>query len=142
MSIGEEIAMTAQQKIEKLTHAWYGFTLFGGLASIASSVFGGLFSIVITILVAIPTMLFGFFVTWFLGRRLLARSSFTRVVLVVLSALSMILAALGTAKLGWTFLHEWSLSLLVQAVYMAACTYMNARSYNTLTDATVKSYFG
>lgn len=129
--------MTARQKIEGLTNAWYGFALVSGLASLVQNGIG-VFSIALTT----GSILFSFVLTWFLGRRLLARSSLWRTILLVVSGLGTVLFTLGAARLAWAFVHAWSLSLLVGALGSGVLVYMYGRSFRVLTDRDVKAYFG
>lgn len=127
--------MSAREKIQSLTNAWYGYYLFAGAISLFQSGLG-FFSIAIT---AITTI--GLFVmTWFLGRRLLARSSFTRTVLNVISFCVAALSGYGVAKAGWMFVHEWSISLLIGILLGAGSIAMHVRSLRTLNDSSVKAY--
>jgi hypothetical protein len=127
--------MTAREKIEQLTNAWYGFAFFAAALSLVQngigflSLLGAGFSLVVSV-----------GLSWFLGRRLLARSSLTRVLLVVVAAIGMVLGALGAAKLGWKFLGGWKLSALVGMVLAAGSAWMNIRSLRVLTDQSVKTY--
>ena len=125
--------MTAKQKIEELTNAWYGFALFGALVSLLQNGIG-FFSLFFTA----ASMCFSIFVTWFLGRRLLARSSLTRVLLVVLSALGV---GFGTLGVVWSVFGSWSFSGLVTIALSVASIWMNVRSLRVLTDQSVKTYF-
>ena len=126
---------TAKQKIETLTNSWYGFTLFTGAMTLLNRDFG-VWSIATTAM----GVLFNLFIVWFIGRKLLNKSGFTRVLLIVVSGLASVLGALGTAKLGWAFLNEWSLSLLFAAFFTGASVVMHARSFRVLTDSSVKAY--
>jgi hypothetical protein len=129
--------MSARQKIESLTNAWYGFSLIA--ASIALVQGGiGFFSILWSAMWLVVT----FFGIWFIGRRLLAKSSLTRVVMLIASGALTVFGCLTTAKLGWAFLHDWSIWLLVDAFLSASAVGMYIRSWRTLTDASVKAYFG
>ena len=129
--------MTARQKIESLTNAWYGFSLIAAAIGLWNRGIGFV-SIVSTAL----SLALTFFVVWFIGRRLVAKSSLTRVTMLVISAIGTIGGAVATAKLGWAFLHEWSLWLLVSAFWSGSAVGMYIRSWRTLTDSTVKAYFG
>src|SRR5262245_53291520 len=100
--------MTAKTKIEGLTHAWYGFAVVSSLVSLFSQGLG-IFSIVGH---AIGLMI-SFVLTYFVGRALLNKSSFTRLFLVVVSGVLTVLGVLGIAKGAWVFLHDWSFSLLL-----------------------------
>jgi hypothetical protein len=129
--------MTAKQKIETLTNSWYGYVVFTSAVALLES---GLH--ISSILGTAAGALFNLFLVWYLGRKLLHKSSLTRVVLVILSGITTVLGVIGTAKLGWVFLHEWSLSLLVGIFFGGASVVMNARSFRVLTDSQVKAYFG
>jgi hypothetical protein len=129
--------MTAREKLQNLTNAWYGFGVVAGLGSILQNGIG-----FFSILIAIGSTLFSFFLTWFFGRRLLNKSSLTRFLLIIVSALASLFGSLATAKMGWAFLHEWQLSILAQAAMGGASVYMNVRSFRVLTDDSVKAYFG
>lgn len=129
--------MTAKQKIETLTNMWYGYALFTSVVALVERGIG-IGSIVGT---AIGLCL-NLFVIWFLGRRLMNKSSLTRVVLVLCSGIMTVLGTVGTAKLGWAALHELSLSLIVATFFAGTAVVMNARSFRTLTDSQVKAYFG
>jgi hypothetical protein len=128
--------MTAKQKIETLTNSWYGYVLFTSAVALVERGLG-----VFSILTTAVAVLFNLFIVWYLGRKLLHKSSLTRVLLVLLSGIMMVLGAIGTAKIGWAFLHEWSLSLLVGIFFGGASVVMNARSFRVLTDSQVKAYF-
>jgi hypothetical protein len=129
--------MTARHKIEQLTHAWYGFALVAGLFTLLQSGVG-----VFSVLTTAGSLVLSFLLTWFLGRRLLAKSSFWRTVLVVFSGLGVAFGALGTAKLAWAFVGTWSLSTLAPAVFAVVTLSMYLRSFRTLRDPAVRAYFG
>jgi len=128
--------MTARAKIEELTNGWYGLAAFGAVVSVLQNGIG-IFSLFFTIM----ALCFSLFVTFFLGRRLLARSSLTRMVLLVLSAVLGVLGSLGVVKLIWAFFGSFSFGLLLTAAVAAATVLMHFRSFRTLTDSSVKSYF-
>jgi len=128
--------MSARDRIEGLTNSWYGFGLVAGLVSLFESGFG-FFSLLWTA----AATLFAFFLTWFFGRRLLAKSSVTRLFLLVVSAIGVALGTLGAARLGWAFFQDWSISLLVQTAFTGSGAYMYLRSLRVLTDTQVKAYF-
>lgn len=128
--------MTARQKIEGLTNSWYGYAVFGAALSLWDNGIG-FFSLLGTA----GSFLFSVFLTWFIGRRLLSRSTLTRVILVVVTALSSVFGSIGVAKMGWTFFHTWSFSVALYAALTAVGVYMNARSFKVLTDKSVKAYF-
>ena len=128
--------MTARQKIEGLTNSWYGYAVFGAALSLWNNGIG-FFSLIGTA----GSFLFSVILTWFIGRRLLNRSTLTRVILVVVTALSSIFGSIGVAKMGWTFFQTWSFSVALYAALTAVGVYMNARSFKVLTDKSVKAYF-
>ncbi|MBK8217325.1 MAG: hypothetical protein IPK71_26665 [Myxococcales bacterium] len=129
--------MSAREKIENLTNSWYGFALFGGLFSFLQGGFG-LFSA----LGAMGSTLLSLFLTYFFGRRLLAKGSITRLFLIVVSALGLVAWSYGAYGIGRAFINAWSFKLLFGLVYAAASVHMNFKSLRVLTDAQVKSYVG
>lgn len=128
--------MTARAKIEELTNGWYGLAVFGAVVSLLQHGIG-FFSLMWTVLM----LGFSFAVTFFLGRRLLARSGLTRAVLVFLSAILGVLCALGFLKFVWSFFGNWSFDTLLHIALSGATVLMYFRSFRTLTDSSVKSYF-
>ncbi len=129
-------ATTGRQKIEELTNAWYAFTVVTALVSLFSSGIG-----VFSVLFTACSTAFSLFLTWFIGKRLLARSSLMRSVLVLISLVASIFGGLAAVRLGWSFLHEWSFAILVNAGLSTGSVAMNFRSFRTLTDPSVKAYF-
>src|SRR5262245_16166692 len=129
--------MTAKQKIENLTHAWYGFAVVSALVSLFWNGIGffSLLSRAIS-LIASPV------VAWFLGRALAKKSSLTRTLLVLFSAVMTVLGVLGVARFGWAFFQTWSFQYVLAAGWASAGTYMYGRSFRTLTDDSVKAYVG
>jgi hypothetical protein len=128
--------MSARDRIEGLTNSWYGFGLVAGLVSIFESGFG-----FFSLLRAAAAVLFSLALTWFFGKRLLAKSSVTRLFLVVVSAICVVTLGLGTARLGWAFLQDWSIALLVQTAFAGSGAWMYLRSLRVLTATEVKAYF-
>lgn len=126
---------TGRDKIEQLTNQWYAFTAVSAVASVLASGIG-----FFSILFAACSTAFTFALTWFLGRRLLARSSLTRAVLVLVSLIGGVLGALATARSGWAFLGAWSFAGLLNVGLSGGSVVMNLRSFRTLTDASVKAY--
>ena len=129
--------MTATQKIEGLTNSYYGYAVFGAAVSLWNNGIG-FFSLFGTA----ASFLFSVFLTWFIGRRLLAKSSLTRLILIVVTAISSVMGTVGVAKMGLQFFSTWSLSVALYAGLLAVGVYMNARSFKVLTDKSVKAYFG
>jgi hypothetical protein len=129
--------MSAKERIEGLTNAWYGFALFGAISSILKNGFG-IFSLGLTIM----SLIFTLAVTFFIGRSLIKRSSFMRTIMLVLSVVAGLLGAFWTFKSGTQFLGQWSFGALIAVVTSAAGVMMNVRSFRVLTDSSVKSYFG
>lgn len=128
--------MTAREKIEGLTNSWYGYAVFGAALSLWNNGIG-FFSLLGTA----GSFLFSVFLTWFIGRRLLKRSTLTRLILVVVTALSSVFGSLAVAKMGWNFFQTWSFSVALYAALTGVGVYMNARSFKVLTDSSVKAYF-
>ena len=129
--------MTATQKIEGLTNSWYGYAVFGAALSLWNNGIG-FFSLIGTA----ASFVFSIFLTWFIGRRLLKRSSLTRLLMVLITAVSSVLGSIGVAKMGWNFFQTFSLSTLVYGALTAVAVYMNVKSFRVLTDTSVKAYFG
>lgn len=127
---------TARQKIEGLTNSWYGYAVFGALVSLWNNGIG-FFSLIGTA----ASFFFTVLLTWFIGRRLLSKSSLTRVLLICITAISSIFGSIGAAKMGWSFLQTWSFGALLYTGLLAVSVYMNARSFKVLTDKSVKAYF-
>lgn len=128
--------MTARQKIEGLTNSWYGYAVFGALVSLWNNGIG-FFSLIGTAM----SFFFTILLTWFIGRRLLNKSSLTRVLLICITAVTSIFGAVGTAKMGWTAIQTFSLTAMLYTALLALSVYMNARSFRVLTDNSVKVYF-
>ena len=128
--------MTARQKIEGLTNSYYGYAVFGAALSLWSNGIG-FFSLIGTAF----SFVFSILLTWFIGRRLLAKSTLTRVVLVVLTGIFSVLGSIGVAKMGWTFFQTMSLSVLLNTALVGVGAYMNIKAFRVLTDSSVKAYF-
>ncbi len=128
--------MSAKEKIEGLTNSWYGFAVAAALLSLFQNGIG-----VFSLLATAASFVFSVVVTFALGRLLLGRSSFTRVVLLVLSAIGTVTGSLATVKLAGAFFDAWSLKLLLNIALVAAGVSMNFKSLRTLTDPSVKLYF-
>jgi len=129
--------MTATQKIEGLTNSYYGYAVFGAAVSLWTNGIG-FFSLIGTAF----SFVFSILLTWFIGRRLLAKSSLTRVLLVILTGLGTLFGSISAAKMGWTFVQTMSFSALLYAALVSVGVYMNVKSFRVLTDKSVKAYFG
>lgn len=129
--------MTAREKIEGLTNSYYGYAVFGAAVSLWNNGIG-FFSLIGTAF----SFVFSVLLTWFIGRRLLAKSSLTRVILVVLTGIFSVLGSVSVAKMTWTFVQTMSFSVLLTAALVAVGVYMNVKSFRVLTDKSVKAYFG
>jgi hypothetical protein len=128
--------MTARQKIEGLTNSYYGYAVFGAAVSLWNNGIG-FFSLIGTAF----SFVFSILLTWFIGRRLLAKSSLTRVLLVVLTGIFSVLGSISAAKMGWTFFQTMSLSVLLYTGLVGVGVYMNVKAFRVLTDSSVKAYF-
>lgn len=129
--------MSGKAKIEALTNSWYGFAVFSAICSVLIKGIG-FFSIT----GALVGLLFSWTVTFFIGRALIRKSSITRALLIVISGLFSVLGTVTAAKMTWAFVHSWELNVLLTAASSAVGTWMNVKSFRTLTDASVKAYFG
>ena len=127
--------MTATQKIEGLVNSWYGYAVFGAALSLWNNGIG-VFSLIGTA----ASFLFSIFLTWFIGRRLMKKSSLMRLIMVVITGLTSLFGTIGVAKMGWTFCQTFSLSVLLYAALTAVGVYMNVKSFRVLTDKSVKAY--
>lgn len=130
--------MDAKSKLETLTNAWYGYTLFSALVNIASAALGsGPFA-----LVGIPVVLlvsvFSLFVAWAIGKLLLGHSSLTRSVVLVLSSIGLVFGALATFRFVG---GRWTLQNVASALLTATGAWMQLRTVATLLDRRVKAYF-
>ena len=137
--------MTAKQKIEQLTRSWYGYSVFAAVLSVLGIQASGVLSLAIGLGFSIVLNAIGLVISiaivTFLGRKLVHKSSATRMFLVVFSGIFFVLGVLGTLGAGWDFLHAWSLAGVCNVVVMAACTMLNGRSFRVLTETGVKAYF-
>jgi hypothetical protein len=127
--------MNARTKIEGLTNSWYGFAVFSAICSVVVNGLG-----IFSIASAVVGMLFSWFITFLIGRSLLNRSGTMRFVLVVLTGLFTFFGMLGVGKAAWMFVQTWELRVLAGTAFGAVNTWMLARSFRTLTDASVKAY--
>jgi hypothetical protein len=137
--------MTAKQKIEGLTRSWYGYSLFAAILSVLSFSASGLFALAfglgVSVVLNAVALVLSIAVVAFLGRKLVARSSATRMFLVVVSALVSVLGALATLEGVWTFFGAWSIASACSIVMAACCTMLNVRSFRVLTETSVRAYF-
>jgi hypothetical protein len=127
--------MTARDKIEKLTNSWYGFALLSAAWSLFQNGIG-----VFSLVGGAVSLVFSLALTYFIGRRLLARSSLTRTVLMVLSVLSMLLGTFWVYRAGVAFFHTWSFGLLLHIAFALVSLRMNFKSFRVLNDDSVASY--
>lgn len=128
--------MNARAKIENLTNTWYGFTVFLAAANLLRDGIG-LWNLITSGI----GLFFSLLVVFFLGRRLLGKGHITRFLLIIGSGLFGVFGAWGAAKAGWAFVHVWELRLIVAAASSAITSWMMAKSFRVLTDASVKAYF-
>lgn len=128
--------MSGKAKIEGLTNSWYGFAVFSAICGVLMNGIG-----VWSITKGIVGLLFSWFITFLIGRALIKKSSLTRYLLILLSGLLTVLGTIGAGKAAWAFVQSWQLATLAAAAYTAVVTWMNARSFRTLMDGSVKAYF-
>ena len=129
--------MTARQKIEQLTHAWYGYAFFSSVLSLFSDGIPGVFSFIFSAIGLAFTLL----LTWFIGRRLLAKSSLTRFLLLIVTAVVAVSGSVGVGKATLMFVQTWELKMLAGAFFLGISVYMHARSFRTLVSTPVRAYF-
>jgi hypothetical protein len=137
--------MSPERKIETLTRAWYGYAFFAAVLSVfslrANGLLGYMLGLPFAAAINFVVFLISCAITGFFGRRLMAKSNGTRRFLVFVSALFTLLGVLSTLTGSWAFLTQWSLASLVTAILAGTSTVMNARSYNVLTETSVRAYF-
>jgi hypothetical protein len=130
--------MNGKAKLESLINAWYGFMLFSTLVNLVSAVLGAGFFAFLAVPFVIGISLFAFFISWAIGKLLLARSSLTRFFVLVLSPFGILSGGLAI----WRFLtNDWTFSGAVSALLVGCGTWMHLRTMGTLLDKNVKSYF-
>jgi hypothetical protein len=151
--------MTARQRIEQLTHTWYGFTVFAAVASVvtvalwpfspglifspaklALAFVGSAVAIVFAIGLNIVGLVIGLFVVSLLGRALLNRSAVTRLLLVVLVPVLGALTAYAALQQLWSGITGLALSSLLSAAVSFIMVSLYVRSWRVLTSAAVKDY--
>lgn len=129
--------MTASDKIQKMTNGWYSMAVVSAVANILIGGVG-IFSIVWAVL----STGFMFVVTWWIGKKLMNRSSLMRSVCILLSVLGSILGVLGIFGLGKALFDGASLfDTVIEIAVMGMGVSLNARSFRTLIDSDVKRYF-
>jgi len=151
--------MTARSQIEKLTNTWYGYHAFMGIVSLVlgltTSVAGGLSSLfdlsllgvvgsgvfgVVSIVMSIGWLVLTLALTAFFGHRLLSKSSFWRLFLMLFSGLFMFFGVFGVLSGAWAFLHQWSLVNLLTMAGSALNVWMLLSSWRVLASSEVKTY--
>jgi hypothetical protein len=137
--------MNAKQKIERLTNAWYGYSVFSAVVSLfglrASGPLAYAIGFGFSIAASVIALLVSLAIVTFFGRMLIGRSSATRTFLVFFSGLFTLLGVFGVFSSSWAFLQEWSLAALSSAVLSVAGTMMNLRSFRVLRETSVRAYF-
>ncbi len=152
--------MTARAQIEKLTNTWYGYHTFVALVGLVvgftSSVSAGISSLFdFSLLGAVAHGVVGIFsavmsvfwllitlaLTAFFGNRLLKKSYFWRLFLLLASAVFMFFGVIGVLSGAWSFLGSWSLMKLLNVAVSGMNVWMLWSSWKTLTSSEVKAYF-
>ncbi len=128
--------MSGRERIESLTHSWYGFSVFSAAAVLLERGLG-----VFSFILGGIGLAFSFFVTWLIGRSLLGRSSLTRLLCLVVSLVAGLFAASNTVRLTGSLLHNFSLTAILEIALSAAYVAINIQSFRTLIDKQVKAYF-
>ncbi|NUO53991.1 MAG: hypothetical protein HOV80_34535 [Polyangiaceae bacterium] len=130
--------MEGKAKLEALTNAWYGYTLFAALVNIVSAFLGGGIFGFVAVPFVIFFSLFSLFVAWAIGKLLIKRSGLTRFIVLVFSGIGLLFGGLAM----WKFVTgPWSFSGIVSAFVMGCGLWMQLRTLKTLTDRSVKNYF-
>ena len=127
--------MTATQKIEGLINSWYGYAVFGAALRLWDNGIGPM-----SLITTAGAFCFWILVTWFIGRRLMNKSSLMRLIMVVVTGLSSVFGSVATAKMGWSFFQTYSVGVLLYSALLAVGVYMNVKSFRVLTDKSVKAY--
>jgi predicted RND superfamily exporter protein len=133
--------MNAKQKIERLTSGWYGYAVFATGLSIVGLLGSGMVSMAVGLVFNAVGLVLSLALTAFLGRKLVRKSSGTRKLLVVLSAVVCVFGVLATVGAAWDMLQERSIASLCTVVIMASCTMLNGRSFRVLRETSVRAYF-
>ena len=130
--------MDGKAKIEALTNAWYGYTLFAGLVNVVGALLGARVFGFVAIPIVVAFSVFSLFVAWVIGRLLLNRSRLTRLVVLVLSAFGLLLNAGGM----WRYAAgPWNVALVPTVLVMGSAMWMQLRTLRTLLDRRVTRYF-
>ncbi len=128
--------MTAREKLQKLTNGWYSMAVVSALASLVMNGIG-FFSIIGTVL----STGFMFVLTWWIGRKLMNRSSLMRSVCILLSVVGSVLGIIAIFGLGKSLFDEFSLKTIVEMGLTGMGVTLNVRSFRILTDTKVREYF-
>lgn len=123
--------MTARTKLEELTYSWYGYALVSAIVGLLTGGFG-----IFSILVASGFLAFRFFVTFIIGRALVKKSSLVRVLMICASAIGMVVGPIAA----FVF-FKFSLAGIVTSAMWIAHVALAYRSFSTLREPTVRSYF-
>ena len=135
----------AKQKLEKLSHSWYGYAVCATLFSVFGLRASGLVSLAIGFVVwaiicavglAISLGLMAFF-----SSRLQAGSSAMRSFLLFVSGLFTVLGVLSFIGEGKMLLAWFELSMLLQMAATGVSVWMYARSFAVLMDKQVRAHF-
>lgn len=128
--------MSGKAKIEKLTHAWYGFDVTSAVVSFLLGSWG-----ILSIVSGAIGLAISLFITWAIGRALLGRSSLMRLVLLFFSGLFTVTGILGVGRMTMMLFESFSLSLIGGIAWACVSVYMLGRSFTTLLDRDVRAYF-
>ena len=123
--------MTARTKLEELTYSWYGYALVSALVTLFTGGFG-----IFSIFIAAGSLAFSLFVTFIIGRALVKKSSVVRFLMIGLSAIGIFLGPIAAFVM-----FSFSLAGLVKFALSIASVALSYRSFSTLREPTVRSYF-
>ncbi len=130
--------MSGKQKIQELTNEWYGFTVLSFVVQGVMAFFGAPILSVVTIPLIIGFAVISLAITWGIGHLLIKKSSFTRIVLLVLSP---IVAVLGCVSVWNLVTGPWSIGMVITTFLTVAGVWMQIHSFRTLLDRSVSAYF-
>lgn len=128
--------MSAQKKLETLTDSWYGFDLVSGLFSVLIGGFG-----ILSLSWSLGWTVVSLLTTFVIGRRLQKRGKITRMFVLAASALLGVVGVISLVIRATSFLDSWSVDGLLRIALTLMTTLMMVRSFRTLTDTQVKSFF-
>jgi len=137
--------MNGKQKLEKLSHTWYGYAVCATLFSVFGLRASGLVSLAIGFAVWAIICAVGLVISLgmmaFFSSRLQAGSSAMRSFLLFTSGLFSVLGVLSFVSEARMFFDWWELSMILQMAATGVSVWMYARSFAILMDKDVRAHF-